>query len=801
MISQTLARLAGLSLLFTAALAASPWQTPDLPSFSNVSVHDPSIVRDGSTFYVFGSHLASARTGDLMHWTQLSTDPSPGNLLVPDPQTEFAEALSWIGMTSFWAPDAIRLGDGRYYYYYCAGRLDSPRAALGLAVSDSITGPYKNVGLLLKSGMWGQPSPDGTIYDATKHPNTVDPAVFFDRTGRLWMVYGSYSGGIFILRLDPSTGVPLAGQGYGKKLIGGNHSRIEGPYILYSPETDYYYLFLSFGGLASDGGYNIRVGRSRSPDGPYYDAAGTDLTNVRGADGTLFDDASIAPHGVKLMGNYQFLHVEGEPGQVSRGYLSPGHNSAYYDPATHRYFLVFHTRFVGRGEEHEVRVHEMYLNRDGWPVVSPHRYAGGDSDDVEPRDLDGDYKLINHGKAISAAVNTSSLITLKPNRTVTGAATGYWQLSGRHDLTLTLDGQTYRGVFSREWDDDHGAWVYAFSALSSDGVAVWGSKTVISRTPPRTIPLRDRVAYYGETYTARTPEPNRDPRRVFGYSVVEGPARLTVDRATGVVSWRPTLAQVDRTFPVTILALDTSTNPVQTLYTFDVTVRSRTVLRRLDLDFSTPATGGLQDAAGQFTGLTARLPGTGGALPALDPNLWLDPARGVLELRSTQADFNGRAGLTANSSPGVALAGLGFTGTEDFSVTAVLRTMPALEFIDQVGLYVGASSDAVTRAGTIVFGAPERYSTHSLNGSDQDGHFFGFGFDGSDGMTVTLAREAGVWRYFVDGVEWNPLTPTAFLDGRADLVAGLFAITPLNGNAKTVEIDSLSVIVATHQSL
>ena len=66
-------------------------------------------------------------------------------------------------------------------------------------------------------------------------------------------------------------------------------------------------------------------------------------------------------------------------------------------------------------------------------------------------------------------------------------------------------------------------------------------------------------------------------------------------------------------------------------------------------------------------------------------------------------------------------------------------------------------------------------------------------------MTVTITREAGAWRYYVDGVEWNPLAPPAFLDGRADLIAGIFAITPLNSNRKTIEIDSLSLVVATSE--
>ena len=85
--------------------------------------------------------------------------------------------------------------------------------------------------------MWGLPSEDGTVYDATKHPNAVDPSVFADATGKLWMVYGSYSGGIFIMELNATTGLPLAGQGYGKHLMGGNHARIEGAYILYSPTS------------------------------------------------------------------------------------------------------------------------------------------------------------------------------------------------------------------------------------------------------------------------------------------------------------------------------------------------------------------------------------------------------------------------------------------------------------------------------------------------------------------------------------------------------------------------------------
>ena len=87
-------------------------------------------------------------------------------------------------------------------------------------------------------------SEDGvTNYDAQVHPNVVDPNTFFDQAGKLWMIYGSYSGGIFILAMDETTGLPEPGQGYGKHLSGGNHARIEGAYVMYNPQTGFYYLF------------------------------------------------------------------------------------------------------------------------------------------------------------------------------------------------------------------------------------------------------------------------------------------------------------------------------------------------------------------------------------------------------------------------------------------------------------------------------------------------------------------------------------------------------------------------------
>jgi arabinan endo-1,5-alpha-L-arabinosidase len=452
-------------------------------SFANVSVHDPAVIKVGDTWYAFGSHLAAAKTTDLMNWTKIADGVNDTNPLFSKVTTALADTFAWAQVTDLWAPDVIQLDDGKFYMYYDACKGDSPRSALGVAVADKIEGPYVNKQVFLKSGMWGEVSPDGTVYDALKHPNVVDPNTFRDAAGKLWMIYGSYSGGIFIMAMDPATGLPVAGQGYGKHLMGGNHARIEGAYVMYSPATKYYYLFTSFGGLDSTGGYNMRVARSTSPDGPYLDASGKDMADVK-ADPTkpLFDDASIAPYGQKLVGNYQFALADGETG-TQIGYVSPGHNSARYEAATNQYFLIFHTRFPGQHEYHEVRVHEMFINDDGWPVAAPLRYvplaksATTISATVTSADAAGAYKMVNHGKDISATIKPSQAIRLESAGTVTGTASGTWTHKGNNNVALVIDGVTYSGVLSRQWNPNANAFAVTFTAQSKTGVSLWGIRT------------------------------------------------------------------------------------------------------------------------------------------------------------------------------------------------------------------------------------------------------------------------------------------------------------------------------------
>lgn len=445
-----------------------------VPVFKNVSVHDPSIIlAEDGWFYIYGSHMAAAKSQDLMAWEMISTGPSNAECtLVENVQEALSEALTYAKTTTFWAPDVVQLANGTYAMYYCTCEGSSPLSTLGIAYSDKPEGPFVNQGILLKSGSAG--------YNSNYYPNVVDPCTFYDKEGRLWMVYGSYSGGIFILEMDPETGFPLEGQQtYGTKLLGKNHARIEAPYILYSPETDDYYLFLSFGGLDANGGYNIRVCRSENPDGPYVDMEGNQMIRCGGADGTFFNDPDYEPYGVKLMGGYQIVPLEGESNPMSVAYRSPGHNSAYYDAETGRYFLIFHTRFANSGESYSVRVHQMYMNEDGWLVVSPLRYAGEMPETVALEKIPGCYKVLNHEHDINTVEHVSDTAVLHEDGTVTGSITGTWICTDGVNITLQLKEQTLKGVVHTAYDAGQKQWVVCFSALDETGAALWGTRSTV----------------------------------------------------------------------------------------------------------------------------------------------------------------------------------------------------------------------------------------------------------------------------------------------------------------------------------
>jgi arabinan endo-1,5-alpha-L-arabinosidase len=474
------------------AASSIPFTANGNIDWHDIGVHDPSVVKADDSYYIFGSHLAAAKSTDLINWEYISVlsgnDKVDESTLFSTYSTEIAEGITWTdGFKGNWAADVIKAPNGKFWFYYnhCAQtEADNGgcwnRSYLGLAEADSITGPYVNKGIFLRSGYRNSGEftaypldNDQTSWDGAVDPNVIDPAAFYDKNGGLWLVYGSYSGGIFVLEMDAATGKPKAGQGYGKHLLGGDFRAIEGAFVTYSPVADYYYLFYSVAGFAANDGYNIRIARSKTPQGPYLDPAGNDIANIGGLE-----------IGGKLLGGFEFTQALGEV-SPSWGYQSPGHNSAYYDEATKRHLLITHTRFPASAtayptnpEAHAVRTHEMFVNKEGWLVVSPQRYVPLNGDNVvDVAQIPGHYKFVNQGKEVNTSAIKSSYITLNKNRTVTGGENGTWFPNGGDSISLMLESGNYFGVVKWQWDDGVKELVPVFSAMAKDGSTIFGGRT------------------------------------------------------------------------------------------------------------------------------------------------------------------------------------------------------------------------------------------------------------------------------------------------------------------------------------
>jgi hypothetical protein len=222
------------------------------------------------------------------------------------------------------------------------------------------------------------------------------------------------------------------------------------------------------------------------------------------------------------------------------------------------------------------------------------------------------------------------------------------------------------------------------------------------------------------------------------------------------------------------------------------------------LTFDRAVTAGILDASGVGTGLTHRLPGTGGQLPERDPNLQLDTSKAQLELTTTDSDLNNQNQLHHGEYLGVRLADLGFTGTEDFAATVMIPNIPALEFIGQFGLYAGARSDQNIRGGLISRRQTGEYTQFLVNnhhGRDYDLGRVGLLTTGND-LRLTLKRTAGKYSLTVENLTTGSTSTLTirhpeFLDAEHDLFVGLFGANTHSNVRKTLVVKELEVTVWT----
>lgn len=459
---------------------------------AGVSVHDPSILAADGTYYIYGSHMSGAKSTDLRTWEWTGNDYTATNRLFVNLFEEGLGIFDYSGDNdngySVWAPDVVyNKAQGLYYMYFCTSSTYI-KSNLCYATSESPDGPFEYKGAFIYSGFTSEDinTTDvytyvseeyaaetylnlGGQYDNQDWPNAIDPTVFYDADGRMWMVYGSWSGGIFLLEIDEQTGLVIHPESdeannvdpyFGKRLLGGGHKSIEGPYILYDEESDYYYLYLSYGALQRSGGYQIRVFRSKTVDGEYMDMSDQYPTIGR----------NHAYYGLKLTGNYMLP-------SLTKAYMATGHNSAFIDTDNKKY-IVYHTRFDNGQEYHEPRVHQYFLNEEGWPCMLPYATDGEtiSKSGYEKASVIGEYYVINQGMDISNEIAEPFMLVLSNRGKVYGdGINGTWEIKkDTYYVHFTIDEKEYSGVFC-EMNDEAGTKVMTFTAVGLNE-SIWGVK-------------------------------------------------------------------------------------------------------------------------------------------------------------------------------------------------------------------------------------------------------------------------------------------------------------------------------------
>ena len=472
------------------------------------NVHDPTVMKAADGYYYmsqtdagFGNptdgkgHFYVRRSNDLINWEPASSynnscilpNKTPAWLLdsinaVRERRGLTAISADGLGGLGYWAPCMRKVNDHLYRCYYCIvvdgnyiktggttfdNSWNEP-AWIGLAETDDpASGKWTDKGGVLCSasdkGKDAYARNGTNDWNAYSRFNAIDPSYIITPAGEHWLVYGSWHSGIAAIQLDPETGKTLQPVGnpwnigtgqtttYGKLIATRNKSSrwqgSEGPEVIYNPETGFYYLFLAYDGL--DVPYNTRVVRSKNVDGPYTGKNGTNVTTAGG------DAYPVLTH------PYQFdssLEHDGWVGISHCAVWDDGQGNWFFSsqcrkPTDYSTNTEWVPNAIMMGH-----VRRIYWTSDGWPVVSPERYAGVEDAPLAADDLVGTWELIDltysYGKQKTSTEMTLTKSTVGNNRVVIkGAISGNGVFDAKTNiLKVTVSGSTFSLNVARELD-------------------------------------------------------------------------------------------------------------------------------------------------------------------------------------------------------------------------------------------------------------------------------------------------------------------------------------------------------------
>jgi len=303
---------------------------------AQTSVHDPVMIKEGNTFYLFctGFGISVFSSTDLQSWKKEKL------VFATPPAWAVAAVPAYRGNT--WAPD-ISYHNGLYYLYYSVSAFGKNTSCIGVAVNKTLdpSSPdfkWEDKGKLLQS----VPGRDNW--------NAIDPNLVVDEQKEAWLSFGSFWGGLKLVRLnndlisiaEPQQWRTIAARPRSTTqtdTTGGNGA-IEAPFIF--QKNGYFYLFASWDYCCQGekSNYKVVMGRSKTVTGPYVDKTGKPMELNGGS-----------------------LIIEGD----GKKWFGAGHNAAYtFDGKD---YIIYHGYDAADKGRSKLRIDELMWDADGWPYV------------------------------------------------------------------------------------------------------------------------------------------------------------------------------------------------------------------------------------------------------------------------------------------------------------------------------------------------------------------------------------------------------------------------------------------------
>ncbi len=282
---------------------------------STLSLPDPTLLRapDGN-FYLYATedirNMPIMKSKNLIDWEQIGTAFTNSTRPTFEPNG------------GLWAPN-VNYINGKYVIYYSMSVWGGEwTCGIGIATSDSPSGPFTDRGKLFRSNEIGV-------------QNSIDPDLFED-DGKKYLFWGSWRG-IYMLEMSDD-GLSIK-EGATKQQVAGTYFEA----VAIHKREGYYYMFASIGSCCNglNSTYQLVVGRSASLEGPYLNKSGQPM----------------------MSNNYTLVINKNE------SFLGNGHCSQIIQDDEGNDWILYHGIRTSNASGRVLMLDRVYWD-DGWPRVA-----------------------------------------------------------------------------------------------------------------------------------------------------------------------------------------------------------------------------------------------------------------------------------------------------------------------------------------------------------------------------------------------------------------------------------------------